>query len=986
MKVFGKIFNKSFLFLFSISFLVVFSFTAKPQLLSFQTKKINTIFLSGSQSYLIPHLASCFENTSAFQKKLYGFESKEQVSVLFNDFADYGNAGAINIPFNLLIVGIEPFDYAFDLMPSNERMNWLMNHELTHIVMCDQPNSTDRFWRSAFSGKVSSNAAQPLSMFYSFLSSPRRYAPRWYHEGIAVFMETWMAGGQGRALGGYDEMVFRSMVKDSSYFYNAVGIESEGTTVDFQVGMIAYLYGTRFVNYLAHQYGPEKLLKWYVRTDSSSTYFSSQFYDVYGVSLRSEWDKWIEFEKNFQKENLKTIKQFPVTEFKTLSSEPLGAFSKYFYDKDFNKIIAAVNYPGQLSQIASIDLVNGKAEKICDMPSPAMYFVASLAYDDSSKTLFYTTNNSQNWRSINCINLKTKEDNLLMKDCRIGDIAFNKKDKSLWGFLHNNGYSYLVRIAPPYKDYKIIYMFPYGQDMFDLDISPDGEKFAGIKVEISGRQKIVCGSINEAVLGSAKFEELHEFENNGAANFVFSADSKYLYGTSYLTGVSNVFKYSFDTKKMDILTNTESGLFRPVPFGSDSVMAILYSGKGFTPVMFKEKVLTDVNAVSYLGQKVFEKYPELEKWKMGSPADIDIDSLTTYSGEYNEISHMRLTSIYPIAEGYKDFPSYGLRLDMQDPIGISVLNFTASYSPNKLIPEKQRVHLGFYYRYWDWELGASLNKADFYDLFGPTKTSMAGYLFEVKLNKSLIYETPYKMDYTLHAAAYGDLEIVPDYQNVSASFDKLYTVDGNIKYSYMRKSLGGVDDEAGFAAQLFGKNNYVNKKNFPRIWTNINYGFLLPWNHSSIWMRGSAGKSFGDRFESFANFYFGGFGNNYVDYQDAKRFRSYYSFPGAELNSIGGTNFAKMTLEWDLPALRFKENGFLAFYATYARLVFFGSGLFTNFDDKNLLRKNYSFGSQLDIELALFTLLKSTVSIGYGFSVEKGMAPSKELMISLKIL
>ena len=86
-----------------------------------------------------------------------------------------------------------------------------------------------------------------MSMLYSFLTSPRWYSPRWYHEGIAVFLETWMAGGIGRTLGGYDEMVFRTMVLEDAYFYDVVGLESEGTTIDFQVGQNSYLYGTRFV-------------------------------------------------------------------------------------------------------------------------------------------------------------------------------------------------------------------------------------------------------------------------------------------------------------------------------------------------------------------------------------------------------------------------------------------------------------------------------------------------------------------------------------------------------------------------------------------------------------------------------------------------------------------------------------------------------------------------------------------------------------------
>ena len=60
-----------------------------------------------------------------------------------------------------------------------------------------------------------------------------------------------MNGGLGRALGGYDEMVFRSLARENQYIYQVVGLESEGTAADFQVGANSYLYGTRFMNYLA---------------------------------------------------------------------------------------------------------------------------------------------------------------------------------------------------------------------------------------------------------------------------------------------------------------------------------------------------------------------------------------------------------------------------------------------------------------------------------------------------------------------------------------------------------------------------------------------------------------------------------------------------------------------------------------------------------------------------------------------------------------
>ena len=66
-----------------------------------------------------------------------------------------------------------------------------------------------------------------------------------------------MAGGLGRAQSGYDEMVFRSMVKDDAPFYDPLGLVSEGTKVDFQLETNSYLYGTRFMTWLARHYSPE---------------------------------------------------------------------------------------------------------------------------------------------------------------------------------------------------------------------------------------------------------------------------------------------------------------------------------------------------------------------------------------------------------------------------------------------------------------------------------------------------------------------------------------------------------------------------------------------------------------------------------------------------------------------------------------------------------------------------------------------------------
>ena len=65
---------------------------------------------------------------------------------------------------------------------------------------------------------------------------------------------------------------------------------------------------------------------------------------------------------------------------------------------------------------------------------------------------------------------------------------------------------------------------------------------------------------------------------------MFSADGRYLYGTSYYTGVSNVFRYDFQTKKMEAVSNVETGLFRPIPISDRELIAYHYAAKGFAPM------------------------------------------------------------------------------------------------------------------------------------------------------------------------------------------------------------------------------------------------------------------------------------------------------------------------------------------------------------------------------------------------------------------
>jgi hypothetical protein len=956
---------------------------AAQHLYSRRTANLDLIYYDKAHEYLSYHLTRSFENSLAFHERLFTYTPSQPVVMLMQDFGDYGHGGTSTVPWNYISIGIEPFDYVYDVMPANERMNWLMHHELVHVVATDKAADSDLRYRKLFRGKVAPTAENPMSMFYSYLTSPRWYSPRWYHEGIAVFLETWMAGGVGRVLGGYDEMAFRTMVLENAYFYDVVGLESEGTTIDFQVGQNSYLYGTRFVTYLAMKHGPEKLIEWFNRTAGSKRYFASQFEHVYGVPLDDEWRRWIAWEHEWQRKNVALIRQYPVTKESVITNETLGSVSRSFYDPDRKLLYAAVNRPARPAQIVAIDVQSGAITPLTDVISPALYFVTSLAYDQKGHKIFYTTNNSRGWRDLNELDLSTGRRQRLLKNFRTGDLVVNPADQSIWGVQHHNGLSTVVRIPPPYNAWKNVMTLEYGRDIFDIDISPDGRSLSAAIIEVTGAQQLVKLDIERMLKGDSKFDMLHEFENNSPSNFVFSRDGRYLYGTSYFTGVSNVFRFDLQTKKMEAVTNVESGLFRPIPISDDAAIAYHYSAKGFVPVRIPVKVTEDVNAIHYLGQEVVEKYPIVKSWNAGSPARVNLDKVTTYAGDYHPFKRLRLGSMYPVVEGYKSTAAAGVRFNISDPLGLDAFDITAAISPSSKSDEK--LHLKLEYEGAPWKADLKYNATDFYDLFGPTKTSRKGYSASASYHRFLLYERPRTFEYTIGGAYYGGLDTLPDYQNIRAPFKEYATIGAHLDYHEIRKTLGAVDDEYGYQWTVSTFGSHVNSKFFPRLFSTYDRGFLLPLEHSSIWLRSAAGKSFGDRDNPFANFFFGAFGNNWIDYQEVRRYRHHYSFPGIDLNEVGGIDFGKLTVEWTLPPLRFRRVGVPGLYANWARLALFTGGLMTDITHSDFRRSLYDFGGQIDLSLVMFSNLESMFSIGYATAVEKGKA-SHEVMVSLKLL
>ena len=950
-----------------------------------RTEDMRLLYFDPSETYLVPYVGRSFQNALDFQQRMFNWEPWDPVTLLLKDFSDYGNAAARASPNNAMLIDIAPLSLSYETFSPGERFFTLSNHEVVHVALMDVWNERDAFWRRAFFGKPMPVQEQPLSILYNYLATPRVNVPRWHLEGSAVFMETWMAGGFGRAQGAYDEMVFRAMVRDDAHFYSPVGLESEGIFVDFQVGVNDYLYGTRFFSYLANTYMPERVVQWLRRDPESEAYYLSDFRRVFGLGLSQAWQNWIEWEFEFQRENLAALAQYPLTPVTPLTDRGLGSVSRTFVDPRSGDLIGAFRYPGVIGHLGVLSPGSGDIRHLTDIKGAMLYRVTSLAYDPAANTAWYTTDNYA-YRDIMEVDVATGEERMVLRDARIGDLVFNPADRSLWGLRHLNGFVTLVRIPHPYTRWNQIVTFPFGRVPFDLDISPNGTMLSASVGEASGEQSVQVFNIAELMNGNATPTRTFTLGTSTPEGFVFSPDGRYLYGSAYYTGVSNIFRFDLEAEgeAVEAMSNSATGFFRPIPQADGTLIVYEFTGDGFRPAVIQPQVLDSLGTVQFLGAQIAERHPVVRGWTAGSPSRVDLDALITERGRYVPRDEMRLAAAYPIVEGYRGQAAVGYHVIIEDPLQFNQLHATLSYTPDSDY-EDQDWHLDLMYQTLRWRFQYRHNGADFYDLFGPTERSRAGDALIVGYRRSFIYDPPRQLDFNIDAAYYTGLDTLPSAQEVSTQFDTLYSLNAELHYSNTTRSLGAVDHERGWRWTLAGALDHANGETFPSARAGVDVGVPLPLPNSSAWLYTAVGAAGGDRDSPLSSFYMGAFGNNYVDDREVKRYRDYDSLPGFEINEIDARSFGRAIAEVNFPPIRFEDVGIPSLYLSSLRTAAFVGALEVEpaYGERRSLQ---SIGVQADWNFTFAHRLPMTLSIGYAEGFEDGERQGSEVLISLKIM
>ena len=943
------------------------------------------IIYKQSQSYLVPHILYSAENALKTLMKIFNYTPSEKIAISLYDASDYGFASATSVPENFIRLEIEPYEHAYENIPFNERFQWVLSHELVHVVVGDHASDIESATRKIFS-KVSPEQTQPLTTFYSLLTDYSRFTPRWHQEGIAVFLETWLSGGFGRVLGSFDEMFFRCMVLDSVKFPSYIELDAKTSLTNYLLGSLYYLYGARFCSYLAIQYGQEKLIQWF-REEPGDVYegFINKFNKIYGFDFEDAWNRFIANEKIFQEENIKRLEASELTPVKRLTTQPIGWVTQPYLEPSDTSLIFGYHTPNHLAGIQKFRISTAASEHLATLPTPSLIRVASTAYDKENGLFFYTTKNNELYRDICVLETATGKTKILFKNCRVGDLSISPLSHDLWGVLHSNAEVSLTISPYPYRTLIPLIKFNADDEVLNLSVNPTGKTLAAVLHRSNGEQSIILVNTDSLKTGGAfKFETITD--KGSPENPSWSPDGKYLYWNAYTNGVSNIYRMEIGSKDIEPISNTLRGLFMPVYLDKDSLFVFEFTTDGFIPEIIPGSPAKHLSAINYLGEEIVEKNPEVTKLALKQDENPITDSTSVEDEqEYNSLDNLKVLTFIPVISGFQNDAVLGIFTHISDALIIHDLTMEFGVSPFKSLADLPKFHLKVKYEYRKRvTVGINYNATDFYDLFNTRKRGMIGTKLTLGYTQYWVFDNPLKVMQTFSIDYYTKVKYIND-NIVKVSQPDFAVFQTNINAKDLRRSIGSIDFEDGNELNLtviaFGVKEpaWLVAEELWGEWDNYST-WLIP--HNIFHFKIASGLTEGTDNVVQAKYYFGGFGNRQLEDTDVMQFRKVFRFPGISIYSLDADRFFKVTLENELPPLRFSNAAIGQHYLSHISMSFFTQALALKTDQQpNLV----DIGSQINFVMRHWFNLESTLSGGIAKAWYNG-GNSWECFVSYKLL
>ena len=689
-------------------------------------------------------------------------------------------------------------------------------------------------------------------------------------------------------------MYFRSLVNDNQEFPGVSEIENVTSHESILLENILYLYGTRFIAHLTNKYGVPKIYDWFsLKPEEFYPGLESKFEKIYGLDFNEAWENFIYEEKEFQNSNISLIKKYPNTEVQKLTDKAFGWVTHTTYDSKDNLLLFGYHRKGELAAIQKFSLGSRKSDYLTTLPTPSLVQVSAVAYDESYKKLFYTTNNNQLYRDVWEYDLNSHKEKLLFKDSRIGQLTISQTTHELWGIQHLSGKAILVRSKYPYTEVQSLSVFDVGDEFSDLSINRTGNLLSSVLHRSSGQQSIIISDITGLEKGNP-FQFKTITSSGSPENPSWSLDGKFLYWNAYTNGVSNIYRYDLQTEEIIPLTNTIKGFFKPIEVSTDSMIAMEFNLDGFIPVKFEIKKANKLPAINYFGQKILDKAPELYDLNLKPAAEVINKNLFSEEKTYSSINDLSVKTFIPTVSGFQSRVVLGIFTQINDPLLNHDIVIEAGISPFKETTDDIKFHLRLKYSFHQkLIIGIEQNAPDFFDLFNKRKRGMLGGRYSVGYNHYWIFDNPLKVKQSTEFSFYRGIKFIND-NTTEVSQPDYAILKSEIEVRDLRKTIGSIDWESGdlFRFSVLGYGSNPDNPQFSgQLMGEWDKYFIFLTSHNVLHLKAATGYHIVNMNVPETMFFFGGFGNREIENEPVKQFEKMFRFPGVPIYSITSDKF-----------------------------------------------------------------------------------------------
>ncbi|RLB47646.1 MAG: hypothetical protein DRJ42_25010, partial [Deltaproteobacteria bacterium] len=470
---------------------------------------------------------------------LLDHEPSEVTRIVLSDNSDFANGSATVIPFNrirLFATGPEDISALSDF---DDWLTLLVTHEHTHILHLDTIGGIPAL----------------INMVFGKIYPPNSVQPGWFLEGLATYEES-LHTSAGRIRSTVFDMYLRTDALEG----RLLRMDQISNAVDrFPRGNVRYLYGSRFIEFIAERYGHEAL------TAMSHDYGSQLI--PYGVNRTAEratgktlvelYQEWLTATRGRYRRTARRIRSQGLRTGQNLTNHGMEARAPRFLDD--RQLVYYASDGRDRPQLRVIDARDGEVLGELDRASGAAY---SSPHPDGHHVYYSsleTHRDLYNFYDLFRIDRRGGSRERLTRGMRAREPDVSPNGRRLTFVINGASTTHLAvaDIGDIEGTKEIIFRSPRFHQVYTPKWSGDGQTIA-----FSAWRE---GGYRDILLIDVATGRVEEVTRDRALDIgpAWGPGGRYLYFASDRTGISNIYAYELSSGRTLQVTNVLGGAFSP---------------------------------------------------------------------------------------------------------------------------------------------------------------------------------------------------------------------------------------------------------------------------------------------------------------------------------------------------------------------------------------------------------------------------------------